>query len=180
MVFLNVATRRVWISPATRNPTEVWVEEQAKAFIEYAKANDLTVDLVTRDNDQIYKKGFDRVMTEAGCRSKAAGTSVAKLECLCRAVYSIHPGRVPGPLSRLWREALRLSGAGVCRALSHRAAASGISQSACYRRAAPCPARRRNCVSYSAGWATRSITTAPLPSYWLCSCQGISGLIPSN
>ena len=66
MVFLNVATRRVWISPATRNPTEAWVEEQAKAFIEYAKANDLPVDLVTRDNDQIYKKGFDRVMTEAG------------------------------------------------------------------------------------------------------------------
>ena len=70
LVFLNVATRRVWISPATRHPTELWVEEQAKAFIEYAKANDLPVDLVTRDNDQIYKKGFDRVMTETGCRAR--------------------------------------------------------------------------------------------------------------
>jgi putative transposase len=70
MVFLNLATRRVWISPATCKPTEVWVQEQAKAFIEYAKANDLKVDLVTRDNDQIYKHGFDRVMTEAGVRPK--------------------------------------------------------------------------------------------------------------
>jgi putative transposase len=70
MVCLNVATRRVWISPATRNPTEVWVEEQAKAFIEHATSNDLPVDLVTRDNDQIYKKGFDRAMTDAGVRSK--------------------------------------------------------------------------------------------------------------
>jgi len=70
MVFLNVATRKVWISPATRNPTEVWVEEQAKAFIEYTKVNNLPVDLITRDNDQIYKKGFDRVMTEAGARPR--------------------------------------------------------------------------------------------------------------
>ncbi|HEX5470422.1 MAG TPA: integrase core domain-containing protein [Lacipirellulaceae bacterium] len=70
MVFLNVATRRVWVSPATRNPTEDWVEQQAKAFIEYASANDLKIDLVTRDNDQIYKKGFDRVMTEAGSRPR--------------------------------------------------------------------------------------------------------------
>ena len=55
---------------AIRNPTEVWVEEQARAFIEHAKAKDMKVDLVTRDNDQVYKKGFDRVMTGAGIRAK--------------------------------------------------------------------------------------------------------------
>ena len=70
MVFLNVATRRVWVSPSTQNPTEEWVKQQGRAFIEYAKANHLKVDLVTRDNDQIYKKGFDQVMTEAGVRVK--------------------------------------------------------------------------------------------------------------
>jgi putative transposase len=70
MVFINVATRKVWVSPATRNPTEVWVEEQAKAFIQYARVSDLRVDLVTRDNDQIYKKGFDRVMKKAGARPR--------------------------------------------------------------------------------------------------------------
>lgn len=70
MVVLNVATRRVWVSPATRNPTEEWVEEQARAFLKYAQAEDLPVELVTRDNDQIYKQGFDRVMKEAGVESK--------------------------------------------------------------------------------------------------------------
>ena len=30
----------------------------------------LKVGLVTRDNDQIYKRGFDRVMTKAGIRAK--------------------------------------------------------------------------------------------------------------
>jgi putative transposase len=66
MVFLNVATRRVWVSPATGNPTEAWVVEQAKAFIDYTEDNGLKVDLVTRDNDQIYKKRFDCVMEGAG------------------------------------------------------------------------------------------------------------------
>ena len=70
MVLLNVATRRVWISPTTRHPTEVWVEEQAKAFIAYARTEDLKVDLVTRDNDQIYKRAFDQVMKEAGARPR--------------------------------------------------------------------------------------------------------------
>jgi putative transposase len=28
MVFLNVATRKAWVSPATRNPTEEWVKER--------------------------------------------------------------------------------------------------------------------------------------------------------
>jgi putative transposase len=70
MVFLNVATRRVWVSPSTRNPTETWIMEQAKAFIDYSQSNNLKFDLVTRDNDQIYKKGFDQVMESAGIRPK--------------------------------------------------------------------------------------------------------------
>jgi len=70
MVLLNLATRRVWVSPATRNPSEAWVEEQARAFIEHAKQEAIRVGMVLCDNDQIYKKGFDRVMEEKGVRSK--------------------------------------------------------------------------------------------------------------
>ena len=70
MVLINVATRRVWISPSTKNPTEVWVEEQAKAFLEHARAEKLPVGMVSRDNDKIYKKGFDRVMKLSGIDSR--------------------------------------------------------------------------------------------------------------
>ena len=70
MVFIHVATRRVWVSPATRNPTEEWVEQQAKAFIHHADACQQKVGIVTRDNDQIYKQAFDRVLGEAGVKSK--------------------------------------------------------------------------------------------------------------
>jgi putative transposase len=70
MVFINAASRRVWITPATRNPTEQWVEEQGKAFLAHAQTQSLPITIVTRDNDQIYKKGFDRVMKEAGVESR--------------------------------------------------------------------------------------------------------------
>ena len=98
MVFLNLATRRVWVSPATRHPTEDWVEQQAKAFIAYAKTEELKVDLVTRDNDQIYKRAFDRVMKEAGARPRRLALR-PQHECLRGAVHPINPGRVPGLLS---------------------------------------------------------------------------------
>ena len=70
MVFLNVATRRVWISPSTCHPTAAWVEEQAKAFIEDSKQSGLKVDLVTRDRDRNYRCQFDQALTDGGARVK--------------------------------------------------------------------------------------------------------------
>jgi len=46
------------------------VAEQARAFIEHAKQEGFQVDMVLRDNDQIYKKGFDRVMETEGVKTK--------------------------------------------------------------------------------------------------------------
>ena len=69
LVFLNVATRRVWISPVTRHPTEVWVKEQAKAFIEHAQSEHLDVGLVTRDNDRLYRQ-FDETLAARGVQAK--------------------------------------------------------------------------------------------------------------
>jgi putative transposase len=60
----------VWISPVTTNPNQSWVKEQAKAFIQYAKDSEMKVDLVTRDNDALYGKGFDEVISAAGGRPR--------------------------------------------------------------------------------------------------------------
>jgi putative transposase len=70
LVFLNVATRRVWISPSTQHPTVAWVEEQAKAFMNHTEQSGLKVDLVTRDRDWNYRKAFDQAITERGARVK--------------------------------------------------------------------------------------------------------------
>lgn len=67
MVFLNVATRRVWISTSTKRPTSEWVQAQARSFIESAgKQGVPPVELVARDNDSIYGKAFDQVFRDSG------------------------------------------------------------------------------------------------------------------
>jgi hypothetical protein len=93
MVIINAATRRVWVSPATKNPTELCVEEQGRAFLAHAQSENLPVGLVTRDNDKIYKQGFDRVMKEAGVDSKRLAIR-AQYQRLCRTVHSVLAGRV--------------------------------------------------------------------------------------
>ncbi|QEG35139.1 integrase core domain-containing protein [Bythopirellula goksoeyrii] len=70
MVHLNVATRNVWISPSTAKPTPEWVKEQSKAILAYASREDLSVDLVTRDRDNLYRKVFDETCTKQGVRVK--------------------------------------------------------------------------------------------------------------
>lgn len=69
MVFLNVATRRVWISPSTQKPTAAWVKQQAQAFLEHVgQGGAPPVEMVSRDNDGIYAQVFDPVFQEKGVR----------------------------------------------------------------------------------------------------------------
>jgi putative transposase len=70
LVFLNVATRRVWISPCTLHPTTAWVEQQAKAFTRQAKRDGLRVEFVTRDRDRNYRREFDQALMSGGARVK--------------------------------------------------------------------------------------------------------------
>ena len=66
MVFLNVATRRVWISPATKKPTGAWVRKQVDAFIEHANRENLPATLVSRDRDKLYRNNFDHLLSIQG------------------------------------------------------------------------------------------------------------------
>jgi putative transposase len=59
LVFLNVATRRVWVSPCTANRSVVWMEEQARAFLSYVQETDQPATMLTRDNDRVFGEAFD-------------------------------------------------------------------------------------------------------------------------
>ena len=41
LVFLHVATRRVFATPATLNPNEAWVTEQSESFVSQARGEGL-------------------------------------------------------------------------------------------------------------------------------------------
>jgi putative transposase len=68
LVFLNVATRRVWVSPTTCNLSNDWMEQQAKTFLAFAKHEDLPVGIVTRANDCNYRQPFDKVFIRRGIK----------------------------------------------------------------------------------------------------------------
>jgi putative transposase len=70
LVFLNIATRRVWVSPVTQKPTSEWVQRQVSAFVEHAKRSSLRVAMVTRDRDKIYANCFNDQMAANGIEVK--------------------------------------------------------------------------------------------------------------
>jgi putative transposase len=62
MVFLNVATRRVWVSPCTKRPTGVWVKQQVEAFVDATSREGWPVAIVSRDRDKLYRNNFDHLL----------------------------------------------------------------------------------------------------------------------
>jgi putative transposase len=66
LVFLNVATRRVWVSPVTRKPTGVWVRQQVESFINFTRREGHRVHVVSRDRDKLYRNNFDALMRRSG------------------------------------------------------------------------------------------------------------------
>jgi putative transposase len=65
LVFLNVKTRQVYISPSTYKPDQVWMIEQAEAFIKHTMDNTLPCKIVMHDNDGKYSKPFLEVFKNA-------------------------------------------------------------------------------------------------------------------
>jgi putative transposase len=66
LVFINVATRRVWVSPCTTRPTAEWIEKQAMDFLASTESNGQAVSLITRDRGGQYGKAFDPVFQKRG------------------------------------------------------------------------------------------------------------------
>jgi putative transposase len=59
IVFLNVKTRQVILSPATLHPTESWVLGQAETFVKQARDQKLPVALLQHDRDTKFTRAFD-------------------------------------------------------------------------------------------------------------------------
>ncbi len=59
LAFLHVETRRVYLSPASYNPNETWVLEQAAAFKKHAGEEKLPCKVLMHDRDTKFSKAFD-------------------------------------------------------------------------------------------------------------------------
>ena len=62
--------RRVFLSPCSFKPDAAWMAEQARAFLEDAKAKGLPVGVVLRDRDSKFTAAFDSTVLAEGTRVK--------------------------------------------------------------------------------------------------------------
>jgi putative transposase len=60
LVFLHVGTRRAHVTATTMNPTEAWVMQQTREFLQHAGSEKLPVKMLFHDNDTKFTKAFDR------------------------------------------------------------------------------------------------------------------------
>ncbi|QDV73815.1 integrase core domain-containing protein [Botrimarina mediterranea] len=65
LAFLHIDSRRVVCSPATFQPDEQWVVEQAQSFLEEAEQAGLPVRYLVRDKDYKFSQKFDEVFEQA-------------------------------------------------------------------------------------------------------------------
>jgi putative transposase len=70
LVFLNVATRKVFVTKAAENPNAQWITERTAEFVRHARDHKLAVDLVFHDADRKFCKAFDENLRKRGVRAR--------------------------------------------------------------------------------------------------------------
>jgi putative transposase len=68
LAFLHLGTRRVFVTSATRKPDAAWMKQQTEAFLEHAKEEGLSAEVVMRDRDSKFENGFDEVVKDGGAK----------------------------------------------------------------------------------------------------------------
>ena len=66
LAFLNVGTRRVYVTPSTAHPNRQWLTQQATAFGDYVRREKLPAKLVFHDADPKLGKTFDGDLRRCG------------------------------------------------------------------------------------------------------------------
>ncbi len=73
LAFIHLATRRVFVTPGTFKPDAIWMETQAKAFLDHVTAEQLPCSIVTRDYDGKFSQAFDQVFKDRSVQVKRVG-----------------------------------------------------------------------------------------------------------
>ena len=64
LFFINVHTRRVHIAGMTKNPTQEWVNNQAKSIKSFFDSDKKTEKILIRDGDKKFSKEFDKIFKD--------------------------------------------------------------------------------------------------------------------
>jgi putative transposase len=70
LVFIHVASRRVFVSPATVSPGADWTEQQARNFAMHVAESELECAMVLHDRDAKFTRAFDVILNDSGATAK--------------------------------------------------------------------------------------------------------------
>ena len=79
MALIHVATRRVFVTPATCKPDSTWMKMQAEAFLAFTEGEQLGCATIIRDLDGKYSAEFDRAFTDRSIKVKPVGPRAPNL-----------------------------------------------------------------------------------------------------
>ena len=79
LAFINLGTRRVYVTSATDSTNSQWMERQARLFLDYAGEQGLPCEIVMRDHDCAYSKPFNQVFKDRGIQVKPVGPRAPNL-----------------------------------------------------------------------------------------------------
>jgi putative transposase len=79
LVFIHLATRRVFVTSATDSTNRHWMERQARRFLDHAAGQGLPCEIIMRDHDGAYSKPFDQVFKDRAVQVKPVGPHAPNL-----------------------------------------------------------------------------------------------------
>lgn len=77
--FINLATRRVFVSPSTLSTNGRWMKQQAEAFLDHVRRERLPCTILMRDRDGAFALAFDQVFKDNDIRVKPVGPQAPNL-----------------------------------------------------------------------------------------------------
>ncbi|MBT8207057.1 MAG: transposase [Acidimicrobiia bacterium] len=70
LIFIHVASRRVFVSPATANPGADWTEQHARNFTMHIEESGLGCTMMLHDRDTKFTRVFDHILDPKGAPKK--------------------------------------------------------------------------------------------------------------
>lgn len=89
LVFLQIGSRKVWLSYCTAHPDARWVAQQARNFCMDLPDGDRQRAIVLRDNDTKFTKHFDEILKAEGLRPHKLVLSSPNLNAFCERFVQI-------------------------------------------------------------------------------------------
>ena len=105
LMFIHLGSRRVYVSPATYNPDNVWLAQQVRNVGMWCQDEGIEAKYLIRDNDGIFRGTFDANMKNIGVEVKRTAIEAPNMNAYAESWGGLPPKGVPRFLRLYFLEA---------------------------------------------------------------------------